>query len=206
MVSIVGKSGSGKSTLIDILLGIEEPTKGNIYLRKGKKIISNEKKYQQNYFKSFSYVSPSAYIVEGSVKENILEFNPKKINKDLIEKARFLSCCQDKDGIYLDDHAKLLSMGQKQRIALARSLISDREVLVLDEALASIDISNAKLIIKRLLQNPKPKLIIQVSHRLNELEESNMILNITLDKRLMVFSSDDESSSFDKYNKYIRNL
>lgn len=206
LVSIVGKSGSGKSTLIDILLGIEQPTKGNIYLRKGKKIISNEKKYKQNYFKSFSYVSPSAYIVEGSVKENILEFKPKNINKDLIEKARFLSCCQDKDGIYLDDNAKLLSMGQKQRIALARSLISDREVLVLDEALASIDISNAKLIIERLLQNHKPKLIIQVSHRLNELEQSNMILNISREKRLVVFINDNESSSFDKYNKYIRNL
>jgi ATP-binding cassette subfamily C protein len=96
-------------------------------------------------------------------------------------------------------------MGQKQRIALARSLISDREVLVLDEALASIDISNAKLIIERLLQNPKPKLIIQISHRLNELEESNMILNISKDKRLVIFSGDNESSSFDKYIKYIRN-
>ena len=205
LVSIVGKSGCGKSTLLDLLMGIEHPEKGNIFLKRNNEIILNQFEFQQKYFKSFSYVSPSAYVVEGTVKKNILELSQKEISDKLIENARYISCCQDKDGIFLNDDAKKLSMGQKQRVAIARSLVQGRNILVLDEALASIDINNARKILSRLSNNEDPKLIIQISHRSNELEDSKLILKISSERKLITFKNDKDSSAFEKYISHLKN-
>ena len=139
------------------------------------------------------------------VQTNILELSQKEISDKLIENARYISCCQDKDGIFLNDDAKKLSMGQKQRVAIARSLVQGRNILVLDEALASIDINNARKILSRLSNNEDPKLIIQISHRSNELEDSKLILKISSERKLITFKNDKDSSAFEKYISHLKN-
>ncbi len=166
VIGIFGPTGCGKSTLLDLILGLIKPSKGQLYLN-GKKI--SLYKFQIRNF--FSYVPQKSYIFNDTIKKNILfgdennKINSERITK-ILKKAEMIKFI-DKLPIGINticrDSGKNFSGGQGQRIAIARSLYLDHEVLILDEATSALDEKTEEKIFKNLKKDIS-QAIIFVSH------------------------------------------
>jgi ABC-type multidrug transport system fused ATPase/permease subunit len=181
-IAVVGPSGSGKTTLIHIILGFLKPTRG--------KIIINGNDYTRgNYiFKNIlGYVSQNAYLVNDSIKKNILFFNNEenakviksrlKIALDKSNASNFINSFSKKIHTVVGDGGRNLSGGQQQRISIARSLINNPSILILDEPTSNQDYESNKKIIEKLL-NDKTLTIIMISHNLVTKGLFNKILDL----------------------------
>lgn len=181
-IAVVGPSGSGKTTLIHIILGFLKPTRG--------KIIINGNDYTRgNYiFKNIlGYVSQNAYLVNDSIKKNILFFNNEenakviknrlKIALDKSNASNFINSFSKKILTVVGDGGRNLSGGQQQRISIARSLINNPSILILDEPTSNQDYESNKKIIEKLL-NDKTLTIIMISHNLVAKGLFNKILDL----------------------------
>ena len=173
LVSIVGKSGSGKSTLLNILMGIEKPTKGKV-LFKGKNIAKfSDKKFSKFHLNGVSTVFQHYNLFdELSALDNVtLPLLMKGVNKrkaKRIAKDEFF-----KIGIEQLEERKVknLSGGEKQRIAILRSLVTSPDVILCDEPTGALDIKNSREIMGILKNISKNKLVIMVSHNQEIVEE-----------------------------------
>lgn len=164
-IAILGATGSGKSTLIDIILGILKPDKGEIFF--------DDKKtyYPYTIDKKISYVPQSPTSFDDTIQNNILFLkNDVNVNIKQIEFAKQISCANlfiDKldEGMEknIGDKALKISGGQKQRLALARAIYHDPDILVLDEATNAVDKDTQENIINNIL-NLKNKTIILITH------------------------------------------
>tara|TARA_B100001057_G_C22853693_1_gene951951 strand:+ start:1053 stop:2744 length:1692 start_codon:yes stop_codon:yes gene_type:complete len=167
ITGIFGKTGIGKSTLVDIILGLIKPNKGEIFLNKKK--IQLHKYFLKNFF---SYVPQKSYIINGSIKENIA----LAIDQNTINKKKIIKCLKIADaynfvkflpkGInYIcKDGGKNLSGGQSQRLAIARALYFDSEIIIFDESTSSLDQQTEEKIFNNL--SKMNKTIIFISHNL----------------------------------------
>ena len=182
VIGIYGESGSGKSTLINILTFLLKTNYGKIIVD-GKELIELDliRKYQN----LFSIASQDTFLIDGTLKDNITfgsdkSFSDTKI-KESIKFAR-LNNFVDSLELGLDTHIgstiKQLSSGQKQRIAIARSIYSDREILIFDEATNALDEENEKIILKNINGLRSKKTIIIISHNLENLKICKRIISI----------------------------
>lgn len=165
VVQISGSSGIGKTTLLYILLGLIEPTTGSIHLN-GDKLIpinSNSREF-------FAYVPQQLHLMSGTIKENILYARTNVSESKVIEVCR---SCQIHDDIMslqngydsiIGENGIGLSEGQLQRIALARALIGDEPILLLDEVTSALDHTTEAALLKT-IRSLKNKTIFIVSHR-----------------------------------------
>ena len=174
VVAITGKTGSGKSTLFLVLLGLLKPDKGNIYYN-GKSIFKEIK----DWWKLIGYVSQKIYLMDRSIKENI-EFN-FEINEreDLKRLNEVLKISELEDVIknldkgistIVGNDGLMLSGGEKQRIAIARSVYKNPEILFLDEFTSALDEKTENKIIKNLKEYFKGKSIMIITHRKSSLD------------------------------------
>ncbi len=166
----MGPSGSGKSTLLGLLIGDLSATNGSIL------VTSSDKTYplseaRKSLISRIGYVSAENFIFEGSILENICFGLNKTPNEDDVWNSLRLSGAMFvKDmpmGLQhpLSEQGEGLSAGQKQRLGLARALLRDPEVLILDEATSNLDSATEAQIIKT-LNNLKGKMtIVSVTHR-----------------------------------------
>lgn len=176
---IVGPSGSGKSTLIDIILGFKNAS-GEIRVDDQKDVNIKNKR-----FINYSYLSQSSLLFPGTVRENIVFFE-NSIDEKYYEKI--INICKIKDVLekFSNDYnlenneSYKLSEGQKQRICLARTLYSNKPIIILDEALSNIERSLEKQIIDDVLKLVKEenKTLIVVSHSLKNYENVDQIIVI----------------------------
>ncbi len=170
-ILIKGPSGTGKSTLFKLLLGFIKPTSGYIKLNDEMQI--NEKSRSL-----FSYVPQDHLILSGSIKDNLNLFESHGDNKldDALNKVSLTDEHIDINTL-LQEKGKGLSIGQIQRLAIARALLRDAPILLLDEATSALDKETEILIINH-LKTLKDKTIIFISHR--DLPESlfTKIINI----------------------------
>ena len=182
MVAIMGKSGSGKTTLLNIIGGLESIDKGT-YLFNGKDVSKfNEKELLQFRRKNISFVFQNfALINEYSVMDNILlplKYRYRNIDKKKLADARELL---DKLGIayVLDQKIDNLSGGEKQRIAIARSLISNTNVILADEPTGALDEKSGYMIMELFKQMKNiGKTIIIVTHDIDVAKKCDYIINI----------------------------
>lgn len=182
MVAIMGKSGSGKTTLLNIIGGLESIDKGT-YLFNGKDVSKfNEKELLQFRRKNISFVFQNfALINEYSVMDNILlplKYRYRNIDKKKLDGARELL---DKlDIAYVcDQKIDNLSGGEKQRIAIARSLISNTSVILADEPTGALDEQNGHMIMELFKQMKNMgKTIIIVTHDIDVAKKCDYIINI----------------------------
>jgi zinc transport system ATP-binding protein len=182
-IGIIGPNGGGKTTLLKLIMGFYEPHEG--------KILINNKK-PQDVRNLFGYV-PQIYAFKKTFPISVLEvvmlgdiFKDKKIgcNKILKEKAVFLL---EKVGLkkFISSPFGSLSGGQSQRVLIARALISDPKILILDEPTANIDIETEEKMFN--LFQEKDRTILMVNHNLDTIVQKTkkiFIVETTLEKKL----------------------
>lgn len=160
--AIIGPSGSGKSTLINILTGILRPQKGFV------KIDGIEINKKKNYLSIVAFVPQEFNFLEGNIKDAI-SFGLKVDNNKITKLVKTLKIFGTKKNFKLNKlllkNTKLLSVGQKQKVAIARALYKEPEILVFDEPTSALDKKSVVELVK-IIKNLKDKTIIVVTHDL----------------------------------------
>ena len=183
-IGIVGPSGSGKSTLLSLLMGLNKPTKGAIYIN-GIDIANYDSSVLRHLM---GYVFQQAYLFKGSIKDNLTLFDTSISHDDMVDAAKQVNLDsmieQLPEGYntpvgYL---GSLLSDGQKQLLAFGRTLIRKTPILLLDEATANIDSHTEKQIQASIENIRGSKTIVSIAHRLSTVQDANEIVYIEYGK------------------------
>jgi ABC-type bacteriocin/lantibiotic exporter with double-glycine peptidase domain len=183
-ISLIGKSGSGKSTLLDILMGLIEPSSGEILI--DNMILNNN--YICSWNNKISHVSQSVFLLDASILFNITK--DPSISESDSRLQNILNIC-DLNGFInglnkgiksqIGENGIMISGGQRQRIALARALYKDSEVVILDEATSALDEESEFLLLNNIIKYCKINNItlIITNHRKIALELCDLKLEIT---------------------------
>ncbi len=191
-IGIVGLTGSGKSTLIKLLLRIYDINKGTILIDG----ISIKDIKLKELRKCISLVSQETYLFHGTVKENISYGSNNASFEDIVkaskisEAHKFIEQLPDGYKTIVGERGQRLSGGQRQRIALARAVLKNAPILILDEATASVDNETEVLIQKSLSKISKERTTIVIAHRLSTIKNADNI--IVLDKGKIIESGKHE--------------
>jgi ATP-binding cassette, subfamily B, bacterial PglK len=181
-IGIIGSSGSGKSTSIDILMGLLEPTKGQIKVDGEYIENSNLKRWQ----KCISHVPQSIYLADTTILENIAFGVPKfLINVEKVKLAArqaqisdFIEDCELGYETFVGERGVKLSGGQRQRIGIARALYKETEILVLDEATSSLDSETEKSVMNFIDNLNNNITVIIIAHRISTIENCDYLIQI----------------------------
>ena len=181
-LGIVGKSGCGKSTLIDIITGLLKPEKGEIKLN-GKNVDVKSKKWTN----IFGYVSQNINLFNDTIYSNIsFESQIKNVDIDKLNNvikisglSNFVNKQDNGISSMIGESGYKISGGEKQRISIARALYKDPEILIFDESFNSLDVSTKKIILNEINDLSKHKTIIIISHLQADLQNCNLIIDLT---------------------------
>ncbi len=176
MTALVGESGCGKSTIVNMLIGALRPNQGEIVV--GGKEVSTLSR--ENYYRKLAVVSHNTYIFNVSIRENFKLVKQDVTDEEIFKALRKVNLYQfviENGGLekIITEDANNISGGQKQRLALAINLISDKDIYVFDEATSNIDIESEKIIMDNIHALSKEKVIIIISHRLANIIHSDNI-------------------------------
>ncbi len=179
-VAFVGPSGAGKTTIIKLMLGLYIPTEGEILLNGN---VSNKVDYDL-LRRRVGYVSQETQLFAGTIRENLLFVNPNATDEKCLEALRHSSAIKiiERNGGGLDtkigEGGIKISGGERQRLAIARALLRDPDLIVFDEATSSLDSMTEKEITDTIkdLTKVRPNLItIMIAHRLSTILHSDKI-------------------------------
>lgn len=176
-VAFVGVSGSGKSTLLKLLMKFYSCENGNIFINK--KPISD---YSNDSYRShIGYVPQESLLFSGTISENI-SWGSFMVNARMITEAAnasqaydFINSFPDKFNTIVGEHGTTLSGGERQRIALARILMRNPDIIILDEATASLDSISEQKIMDTIYKHIKDQTVIMVAHRLSTIRDCDCI-------------------------------
>ena len=180
MLGIVGRSGAGKTTLVNLISRMYDPQEG--------KILIDGIDIKDLSFKSLrrnvAMVSQETYIFMGSVEENIAYANPEASHADVIRAAKLASAHEfimrmpDGYDTRIGSSGRELSGGEKQRISIARAILSNPKILILDEATASVDTETERDIQRSISYLVKGRTTISIAHRLSTLKDADYLVVI----------------------------
>ena len=196
-IGLFGQSGSGKTTLVDVMLGLLEPSKGEIYLNN--KIVKNNKEFRN----LVAYIPQDIFIINDSVKNNITltgrdEVVDDVLLEDVVLRSRLKEVINNlPEGINtnIGERGVKLSGGQKQRIAIARALYNKREVLIMDEATSALDNNTEKEIIDEIRKLKGKVTMVVIAHRLTTLQHCDEIYEISNGRISEKYNYEDISKS-----------
>ncbi len=204
-LAIVGPSGSGKTTIINLISRFYDVDKGSV------KIGGNDiKAYKVDaLLKELSLVFQDVYLFNDSIKNNIKFANPNASNEEIIEASKKAMChefiMEMKDGYEseIGEGGSTLSGGEKQRISIARALIKDAPIILLDEATSSVDPENEYEIMKAINELKKGRTVISIAHRLSTVKNADKILVIDDGRLVQVGKHEDLLAQEGIYKKFI---
>lgn len=202
--AVVGRSGIGKTTLVSLILCFYKPTSGEIYLD-GKPVSSLE---VTSLRRRIGYVSQSTILLSGTVMDNLKYGNPEASEEKVFQAARAAEIHDFIAGLpsgYLTEIGEKgikLSEGQKQRLSIARALVKDPDILVLDEPTSSLDGKTEGSILHSLPTVSKDKTLLVVSNKLSTLKDCDRILLLDENKSLVSGTHQQLMES----NEYYRSL
>lgn len=185
-VGLIGTTGTGKSTLVDLLMGLLEPTKGRI-LVDGLDLYDRAHPERLAAWRAaIAHVPQTIYLADSSFAENIAFGIPKQsIDYDLVKKAAeqaniadFINNSPQGYGTFVGERGVKLSGGQRQRIGIARALYKQVQVLVLDEATASLDTATESAVMDSLSSLSSDITVIMIAHRLSTLARCDLIIEL----------------------------
>lgn len=185
--SIVGLSGSGKSTLAKLCSKILKVNGGEILIDG---ININDIK-TNSFYKKSCYISNSTYLFHTSIRENFKFYN-KDISEDrmkeILKEMKLQNLSLD---LVINDTTSNISGGEKQRLILAFYLSNDFDFYIFDEATSSVDIESEEIILNKINEISKNKIVLFISHRLKSVNRSNNIYFLS-DKKIIENGSFDE--------------
>jgi ABC-type multidrug transport system fused ATPase/permease subunit len=177
-VAIVGPSGSGKSTLVDLILGLLTPQSGQILIRG---------KSPQTFVKSFpgciGYVPQDSNLVEGTIRENLTFGLSDDFHDDhlfgvleLVSMLEFVQGLSSGLDEMIGERGSLISGGQRQRLNIARAVVTNPEILILDEATSALDVDTEKEITASIDTVRVNRTLIVIAHRLSTVLRANNVV------------------------------
>ena len=176
-VAIVGPTGAGKTTIVNLLMKFYEIDKGQITIDGvDTRLMTREEVHDQ-----FSMVLQDTWLFEGTIKENLI-YNQENITDEQVIAAakavgvhHFIMTLPKGYDTYLDDSVTL-SIGQKQLLTIARALLKDSPLLILDEATSSVDTRTEELIQKAMDKLMEGRTSFVIAHRLSTIRNADLIL------------------------------
>lgn len=178
-ILITGSSGCGKSTLAKLISGFHETRKGKIFI--GKTDITDVNLW--NLREDITYVSQDEYLFNNTLFENLNIRNARDKNKIIeIAKCMLLDDITSKNksgyNMILEENARNISGGERQRIILARTFLKNSNIYILDETFSEIDRKKERLILNNIFKQFKDKTIIVISHRLDNSDLYDEVYNM----------------------------
>lgn len=207
-IAFVGASGAGKTTLVDLLIGLLRPTAGTIEVD-GEVIAGDRVRRWQ---RSIGYIPQSVYLSDDSVLHNIAfglkdeEIDRERVKRAL-EQARLLSFVEGlPQGLetFVGERGARLSGGQRQRIGIARALYLEPDVLVLDEATASLDGQTEREIVENLEQVRRNRTAFIVAHRLSTVRRCDRIVFLSAGRVEHIGTWDELNERSDAFRNLVR--
>jgi ABC-type bacteriocin/lantibiotic exporter with double-glycine peptidase domain len=177
MTALVGDSGSGKSTVTDLVLGLQIPEQGTVFIDG----VSMKKWHQNSFRERVGYVPQDPQLFNSSIRDNLLwSFDSASENDlwnvlHLANAATFVKDLPQGIDTIVGDRGIRLSGGQRQRIALARALLRKPELLILDEATSALDSESEHLIQQSIEQVARNTTILVVAHRLSTIANADQV-------------------------------
>ena len=179
-VAIVGPTGAGKTTLVKLVLRFYELDGGDIFIDH-----HDIKDYaRQDLRHLFGMVLQDAWLFNGSIKDNIKYGNTEATDEEVIAAAkaahihRFISTLPDGYDTLINEEATNISHGQKQLLTIARAMLADSPILILDEATSSVDTRTEKLIQSAMANLMEGRTSFVIAHRLSTIKDADHILVI----------------------------
>ena len=177
-LAIIGKTGNGKSTLVNLLLHLYNANDGMIFI--DDKDINNI--HLKTLRENIAYVPQDNFLFSNTLKSNIA-FGVENEEMEEITKATMAACIHENiidfpEGYetVVGERGVTLSGGQKQRSSIARALIKDAPILILDDALSAVDTNTEESILKNLKENRKGKTTILIAHRISTIKNADIIM------------------------------
>ena len=193
LVAIVGPTGAGKTTIINLLMRFYDVTAGSITVD-GHDIRHLSR---QDYRKQFGMVLQDAWLYEGTIKENLRFGNLEATDEEIVEAAKaanvdhFIRTLPGGYNMEMNQESSNISLGQKQLLTIARALLADPKILILDEATANIDSETEAIVQNSLAKMRQGRTTIAIAHRLSTIQDANCIY--VLDKgRIIEHGSHEE--------------
>lgn len=203
-IGIVGKSGVGKTTVINLINKLYDANKGNILIDENNILDITEKSLREN----ISTITQNPYIFNVSIKDNLKIANPKVTDKEIKEKCKlcaldkYINTLPKKYNTLVGENGVILSGGLKQRLAIARAILKNSKILILDEATSSLDNETQDYIHQSIKKIRKDYTIIIIAHRLSTVIDCDKILVID-DGKIVGF---DTHENLIKSNKVYKRL
>ena len=177
-IAIVGPTGAGKTTLVNLLMRFYEVNAGNIYIDG----IKSTDVSRNNLRGLFGMVLQDTWLFSGSIKDNVAYGKPEATMEEIITACKqahvhhFIETLPNGYDTILNEDANNISQGQKQLLTIARAILCDPKILILDEATSSVDTRTESYIQNAMDYMMKGKTSFVIAHRLSTIKKANLIL------------------------------
>jgi ABC-type multidrug transport system fused ATPase/permease subunit len=176
-IAVVGPSGAGKSTLVSLLLRLHDPTAGQVLVDSCDLRDIRISSYQQQ----VGLVMQETYLFGGTIAENLLFVNPHATREEMDRATRLAGIydwimAQPKSYEQDLSEGASLSVGQKQRLGIARAILRDPRILILDEPTSSLDSQTEEHVVETLREVAKGRTTLMISHRLHTITDADEII------------------------------
>jgi ATP-binding cassette subfamily B protein len=198
MIGLVGHSGAGKSTLINLLMRFYDPTQGRIEMDG----VDLRKIDLEDFRRQVGVVLQESYLFPGSIRDNIAYGRPGATMEDVLAAAQaanahaFIVNFPDGYDTYVGERGQRLSGGERQRIAIARAILHNPKVLILDEATASVDTETERMIQEAIETLVEGRTVFAIAHRLSTLRNADRLVVID-DGKIAEMGTHDELLALD---------
>ena len=192
-VGLIGKTGAGKTTLVDLILRTYNVPKGTLFID-GYDVTDASIRSVRD---ACAYVPQDNFLFSDTIANNI-NFAYDELNEEAVEHAAALSDVHDNIAEFRDGYTTILgergvtvSGGQKQRISIARALMKNAPILILDDSVSAVDTDTEKVILKNLRESRKGKTTIFIAHRISTVRDLDKLIFLE-DGRVLAVGSHDE--------------
>ena len=186
-VAIIGKIGSGKSTIVKLLLGLYEPTEGDIFIDG----IDIKQINPADLRRNIAYVAQDITLFRGTLKDNLIIRAPHADDADIL-KASQIACVNEFADIHplgyemqVGEGGAGLSGGQRQSVSIARAFLIDSPIVLFDEPTSMMDSQTEKKVMKNIRENIGDKTLILVTHKNSLLENAQRVIVMHNSKKIM---------------------
>ncbi|MBT6052561.1 MAG: ABC transporter ATP-binding protein [Candidatus Scalindua sp.] len=203
IIGLVGPSGAGKSTLADLMIRFYDPQEGKILING----IDIREISLKSYRNLFGMVTQDTFLFNDTIRTNILFGNPAATEQEVINASKlayahgFIIATPDGYDTVVGDRGVRLSGGQRQRLAIARAILKNPAILILDEATSSLDTKSEQIVQKAIDNLIKKRTVIAIAHRLSTLHKADKIIVLEQGRVLAIDNHENLLMQCDKYRE-----